>query len=85
MLPRMQIQRPLRAKGSHARGKSADDLPHSSVDHQEVVYHPLVSGAVNATDWTTAFPLIDFQMLEQVRPVDIVHFVEALVTNAASL
>ena len=79
----MQIQSPLRAEGANARGKRTDQLADSSVDHQKVVDHPLVSRAVDAADRTYRLSLVELEVIEEMRPECVVDDFKVFEADAA--
>ena len=79
----MQFECPLRPERSDARGESADQLADAAVDHEEVVDHLLVSGAVDAALRARRLPLVDLEVVEQMLPVDVVDDVEVPTADAA--
>ena len=83
VFPSMHIKSPLSAERSNARSKRTDQLGHSSVNHQKVVDHLLVSGAIDSADRTGRLAIVDLEVVEQMRSVNIVDGVESLEADAA--
>ena len=83
MLPPMHIEGPLSTKRPYARRERTDQLVHSSMNHQEVVNHFLVSGAIDSADRTDRLAIEELEVVEQMRSVNIVDGVESLEADAA--
>ena len=61
-----------------------NELFHSSVRHEDVIHHPLVTGAVDAADGTRPLPPISFQVRQQVQSVFVGRLGEFQEADAAS-
>ena len=69
MLLQMRFKRPSCPKRSDAICIRTNQLLHFSVDHQKMVYHLLVSDAVDAAVGATGFAMICLQMGQQMKSV----------------
>ena len=69
MFPQMHIESLFCSKRSDTICIRTDQLLHSSVDHQKMVYHLLVSDAVDATVGAAGFAMVSLQMRQQMKSV----------------
>ena len=83
MFPGMKIESSLCPKRSNASRMRTDQLVHFSMDHHEVVDHPLVVAAVDAAVGTNRFADEQLQMRQKMQSIFVVAAVEFPVANAA--